>query len=668
MEDLRKAVVGGRRQPGNRVFLQDNPAPDDQPHNLLDQVPNLAEALMNIRRMQNMLDHTTNRMNAAVHAMMNRYTEDLNNYNRFDTNIVEYTMHEILEEVYPEVQRQNNEQDDESDNSSVNEQQQPIPPEVPQDQQHPLPNIQVMQIPEINEEDPSKALAQLAQYYLFCQRNITNNIIRMQAYIMQAEYQIKAQYDALIGNVNDNIVDTKPVQPLHTPTLTMTLQQFAKTVKDNDELKAMRPDLYKNDNFRNILINMTDIQYYISNDDMYDIADHFSCGTFAVGAVHVPKFLDDKPHEIIVGDKVEGLVRIHYIPKPTDKDTTIMKIDKMIDLCKTKKELDKEGEKARPPVTHIEDFQMLMRMNGNDHTYLHDLHMYALTLEQNNLIPTTKNHSFILKLIVDDRCDCGGTFYVRYHIVKIKSPQLHDFFTSEVIENYTMRQIATLQDIYNTMKKDQTPMGKAKLINAMISQIKKFRSADIHVDITNEQLKLQEILTPGATQTTAFVKDDQLLFTTKKSGRIFNYYKQIKHTMQSAEALLSAERAPAEIVNRLVSKIMIAEKFDQALIVNMINYVNKEHQEWDINERVLPIIMFAIQKAAKSELTKTAIMNSVNANLIGESKNGQLKLTAQTWTEAWNNRQIWTYLMLKLRRPFNTITNTDNIPTTTLDF
>jgi hypothetical protein len=361
-------------------------------------------------------------------------------------------------------------------------------------------------------------------------------------------------------------------------------------------------------------------------------------------------------------------------------------------VLRDKKSSNREKERAQKIVDEInlEDFKMLMRMDGNDHIYYHDLHMYPITRQQINIIPTDDTYPFILKLNVDSRYECGGTQYIRYHIVKVTKPTLHDFMTPEFIKTASMEEIANITDTYNCQqevvnRKYKEYMALVDLnfenknakkayeeaISAQIAAVTKYYFTHIPPPLPikfSELHQVEPIKPPSQPETNAIVYDGRILFTRRKLGRIFNYYSKAFKDVPYQIADSEIQVVDQELINNMVSKIILASKFDNALLRSLVGMCNKEQPLWDINQHILPIIMVAIQQAVRSEATLHMIINSLNVSNLNAFKNGEMKITPQSWTQAWKMGQFWNYLWMLLTTPINQVSSIDTNPALRQDF
>lgn len=417
---------------------------------------------------------------------------------------------------------------------------------------------------------------------------------------------------------------------------------------------------YGNEKSSRLLINLTDVQYYIPNNDLYDIAEKLDNGVIVTGTCHVPTNLDTEQHNIIIGDKIEGSVRCIYTPKNKNSSYFASVVD---------------NTENKRMVAKLSDFTMIMQMEGNDHIYKHDLHMWALTKDRINIIHRSDGNykDFILKLVVEDRYDCGGTQYIRYKIIKFTQPSLQDFYDTEVMNNFTQYRIAALSDIYYTQLEQVQLVDRnaqkniwRNCIIQMLKYLKEKRQIVFEIPLIKQQLtedkslyNAQPLRVPNQIETNALIQDGRLLFTRKKVGRIFNYYAKVFHDIPTQLNPNEITVVDQELINRIITKLITAPKIDRQVLSSIINFVNREKPQYNIIDHIIPLIMFSVSEAAKTELTLTSILNTVSASLINESKNGTLKITAQSLKQAWNMKQLWDYIIMTIKSPLNIVNQTD---------
>lgn len=155
----------------------------------------------------------------------------------------------------------------------------------------------------------------------------------------------------------------------------------------------------------------------------------------------------------------------------------------------------------------------------------------------------------------------------------------------------------------------------------------------------------------------AMLKDNRLLFTRKKIGKIFDYYSKTFVDIQQELDPNTMEVVDKNLISRVVSKIVLAPHLDKTLINSIINFVVREKPMWSVIDQVVPLIMFCVSEAAKTELNVDALMASVSAALVNSSKEGTIKITPNSLSQAWKMKQLWKYISMNIRSPLNEETN-----------
>jgi hypothetical protein len=178
---------------------------------------------------------------------------------------------------------------------------------------------------------------------------------------------------------------------------------------------------------KNALINLTDIIYYLNNDDLYEIASRMDDGSIMVGTAHVPKYFDIDQHPIqfeATNSKAQN-TKDSYI----QKQEGIMFITPVITADKND--------------YSINEVKMVMKMKGNSYKYVHGLKYmeYLHATMASDLIITNHDYNFILKCVPLERVDCTGTYYIRFEIQKITNPVtedlIGDYFTLDYSKQYS---------------------------------------------------------------------------------------------------------------------------------------------------------------------------------------------------------------------------------------
>jgi hypothetical protein len=215
-------------------------------------------------------------------------------------------------------------------------------------------------------------------------------------------------------------------------------------------------------------------------------------------------------------------------------------------------------------------------------------------------------------------------------------------------EHATLKDIYMMDDVYH----DFRDVDKDK-IKRTIDLLNKYTSIKIAVDISTAINYAVPIRVPGAQETNVLIKDSRILYTKKKVGRIFNYYTQLYANIPKQLSNNEVEVVPDGVFNKIVAKIILSDSFDKKFVRALVGYINREFPNKSIIGFVLPLITAAIAEASKTEINIDVLMNTLNSAIIKDFKSDNYKLSAKNLTEAWNNRQIWEYLLRCIKTPLN---------------
>lgn len=432
---------------------------------------------------------------------------------------------------------------------------------------------------------------------------------------------------------------------------------------------------------------MTDIQYYIDNDDIYSITKNLNNGTVIAGSCHVPKYLDRQKHNIMIGDKIEGTIRLHTKIKNVlhqfegldDEDALVLnkmrtltengfKKQEMIDLINQMK-----TDTKRPEYAGDYEWLMTMEMYGNDHVYTHDNHMYYLTRGRINIIPTTKETQYILKLIVDDRYDLEGTEYIRYHIVKIDKPKLQDTITEginttdrhnlfnirENLEKLTWKEVPKMR----RCGQEQQAILKKQIEDAKNFNLKSERAlAKITQKLSTPEDKCilynNDIQPP---QSICVEKQDNTVIIYKHEyGRLINYYKQQMAAIPAQlekKVLLSSKT----LLNKIVTKMLGYKKIESQTFRDLITYINREQPGLDTITHVIPLLVSAIGELAQSEIGIMLLTSSKIVQDINDYKDGKYSVLPENIYDAFQKGKTLEYINYQIRQAIGVnVQNTTN--------
>lgn len=399
---------------------------------------------------------------------------------------------------------------------------------------------------------------------------------------------------------------------------------FHITTNDHDLRTAMQ-ELPNDDPNRPYLINLTDVIYYLSNQELYDIARHLQPGTIMVGTAHIPKYLDTSEHFIQYGQKIEGSVQ-----------------------------LSANRLNAFAQDYQLRDVTMTMKMNGNDTPYIHSLnYMQYLHSDMTSdfIINTAAIDDFVLKVVPIEKYDSGATDYVRFKIIKLQNPtaeeliidHFRNYFTGSILTRFRaeltrqgherlpypaiindMKQ--TLEDygfhypsrIRNTDGKITDQKLGRKLFSTRIGKTNGFTTDSViakhpeNIENYNKEV---------------FLKDGYYYFTktvTDLNKRIHKIRIQIKDQKEQIAQITSV--ASPELINRLVNKITLMDKLDTRNLKALITYINTQEPKYNIPNQVIPLLAEVISQTLTTETQLNSLLNSSLVQTLNSVKNGEFKI------------------------------------------
>lgn len=404
-------------------------------------------------------------------------------------------------------------------------------------------------------------------------------------------------------------------------------------------------DQYSVENWEDLLINLTDVVYYIPDDDLYKCTQYLKDGTVMTGTLHVPKYLDTNQHIIQYNGNMEGIIRI--LPRTPDI-------------------LNKAKEAG---IIQFDDADIFMYTNGNRDVYHHPLRFPFLSKHDDYIIPqsTQKLYPYILKIHVHSRIDTGATYYCRYTITKetYNVNYLEDFFVNkehiygfekvdEFIQlkkdiDYTWRttkrnkvgDTAVFYNVPTQAKSDEvlikySDMDKPKDDNNGSELGDKFINND-HLDEIEEKAHLEE---DTAAQTYTLYR--------RRDGRMFKFYEQLRTNANFLREIETIDIS-RELINKVEVKMHNMEKVDKQSFKDLITYINKEDPKLSINDVVIPLIAKTIMKVYNAETQLTLMERLKKVEWINSFKKQEVKLKNTSLWEAIKARRASTYISIALR-------------------
>jgi hypothetical protein len=367
--------------------------------------------------------------------------------------------------------------------------------------------------------------------------------------------------------------------------------------------------LPQDDPQRPYLINLTDVIYYLSNEELYNITRPLLSGTVIVGTAHVPKYLDTSKHFIQYGSKIEGTVQI------------------------TAKKMNSEIQKYA-----FKDTIMTMKMDGNDTPYIHGLkyleYLHA-DMSSDFILNFSANDNFVLKMVPIEKYDSGATYYIRFKIIKIFDPKPEELIIEQFNNEYT-------GSIIRLLEKDLKPRDiRQRLPLSAIIQDMKLTMEDMGYKhpsgIANTDGKITDIklarnykpktMTEEQIQKEVFLFDGKYYFTKTVQAMDKRIHKirimLDDQTRQIAE--IKAAVSP-ELINKLVNKMTLMDKLDAKNLKALITYINTQEPKYNIPNQVIPLLAEVIDQTLKTETNLSKLLSSSLVGTLNSVKGGEFKI------------------------------------------
>jgi len=444
---------------------------------------------------------------------------------------------------------------------------------------------------------------------------------------------------------------------------------------------------------RSALINLTDIIYYLTKDDLYLITNNMEDGVVIVGTAHVPKYLDTDEH----------LIKYEFIDK-SEKDLNKNYIYK------------EEGKVRIVPISVQEreeytlpQCRMLMKMKGNAFQYEHSIeYMSFLHADLSaEVIRPSVPYPFILRCVPVERVDCGATYYVRYQIHKISNPSAVDLISDQINATYVSqynyaneRLRERRQNIQHNNRRNeimranlqvnegqQQPVPREKPVMAynVIALNAKFNALNQNqVPLTNDPVKLAQIqarivnpdnitirktkiqkinqkdmkpeearkyLAEQYFEKPLFLKDGNYYFTkTVKSEETDAFGRHTIYTIREqiddiTDFIYSVPKVVnPQLINKLTARIMSEPELDTVTMKSLIKYINSNAPDLDIPNQVIPLLADILMRTFTAEKRLGALMQSSLIRNMQAFRNGEYKI--EEYKEPNYNifEKIWRWL------------------------
>jgi hypothetical protein len=408
------------------------------------------------------------------------------------------------------------------------------------------------------------------------------------------------------------------------------------SIIEEDQIEEDEQEDYEVDNFEDLLILMTDVAYYIPDDDFYQITEFLNPGTVIVGSMHIPKKLTTEPQVLTYSGANEGILRL----VPTDDTYEDAKLAGMINPNHT---------------------DMYMYTKGNKLAYHHPLKFPYLANNDDYLIPqnTKKLYPFLLKVHVHQRIDTGATDYIRFSITKevynednikdyfINKAHLHTYTTNEQFHKHRI-------DIQNEWNKSiRNKVGDTAYLYNLIDPKPENLMVKMHGTAPNEiEVEgLQEPLQIEEPEEKAHIEKDcdgSYILYTRRDGRLFNYYEQLKTNAQFLRDIKGTKISPS-LINKVQVKLHNLEKIDRENLIAVLTYINKEDPMLSVNDAAIPLLANCIKDVFNASVQMKLMEKWKKIDWINRFKTGKVDIKPESLWAAIKQKKAITYMSIALR-------------------
>jgi len=443
--------------------------------------------------------------------------------------------------------------------------------------------------------------------------------------VMDIQQEQNAEIDRLARTVQDNAELLEKVNENKIRTSTYTFQQFFNNFGTFVPRYNNRPE--------DTLVILTDVIYYLSNDDLYNAAENLSDGTIIIGALHVPKYLDTQEHLIVypVDGKqfVEGKMKI--IPKQFRHDLKSY----------TQKEVS-----------------MFMEMDGNDHTYNHPLRFLELREQRSLPLKSTINRNFLLKLVTTHRVDTGATYYTSFKIVKIREPSLTDYlnidqFTDELsetdgyqkqldkVKDYAPKTNADItSDLYRILKIQEPKIVNSQYASYIVDIENSTKSAKKYIKLEPE-FKTNTMVMPGNNNINYYI-------VKRRDGGFIDTRIIFKQSLQQIRDNINITSVKNTLVNKINQRIINAEKIDAQFIRAIIGFVHREDTSLPIDV-IVSLVTKCIFDMTTIETQIKLLKEAGITQFMNALKKDNVDIIPNSFWEAVFNGKLLNFIQIKIR-------------------
>jgi hypothetical protein len=380
------------------------------------------------------------------------------------------------------------------------------------------------------------------------------------------------------------------------------------------------------------LVLATDVLYYISDEDIYQAAEWLDNGTFMIGHLHIPKTLETKEQLIVYAGKDKEFVEGKLTILPNDASYT-------------KKYYD------------IDEVEMMMEMDGNDHTYNHKIRFPELATRRFTVLIPEVERNFIIKAVVDKRVDTGATYYTTVKFIKIRNPKYTDYIDIQEMEN--KEDLSYFKTAFNqAMQQDQYPSivyfnsainrSKCRVVNTLYQK---------YIE-TETIIQGQKVISlqPNPEYKDFITEDPQAVvqqygpeyyIVRNKTGKSINTTILYRQSIKKIKEQINIEKVDPQLLNKINTKIALASKIDAAFIRALLNFINRENDKMPIDS-ALSLITHSLVQVSTIEAQISLLKDSGLSDMINCLKSDQVSKVPNSIWQSFISGNIFRYLKIKL--------------------
>jgi hypothetical protein len=340
-----------------------------------------------------------------------------------------------------------------------------------------------------------------------------------------------------------------------------------------------------------------------------------------IGAVHIPKFHDTVPHLITYSTedytKVEG--KMQLIPKFSDVTKQYLEQDQVT---------------------------MLMEMDGNDHTYKHDIRFAELRDRNFTIITPTIPRAYIIKVVVEHKIDMGATYHATLKFIKITDPKMTDIVSlDDIAVQNTMH---LYQSEFTKIQNNDYSRFKPKGVKIENEEYKMYIPREVgsgeFIYVENpEYKKAKEQQVTGKLLETG--KDYYVV--SRKDGRFFIYNTLMRKSLKNITDIFDIRTVKPSLINKINTKLTMAKEIDGQFIRSLISFIHREDESLPIDV-MTSIITQCLYKTVDVE-TQVKIMKDAGVTgMINDLKIDNVQTVPTRFWESLFTGNIFKYIKLNV--------------------